>query len=121
MGWASHNDGGFCKMASVCPGGLIIMHLSLWYAPLGRTLGGGVNENFSPALLFSCCFEVRIIPHCDPEYLFPEFHVNGPFNDAVYNIRRRCCAISFSQGLYNYKSFGLPFASFHKEHANLQY
>ena len=66
MGWASHNDGGFHKMASVCPGGvnhntfivmvcppgaylvgLIITHLSLWYAPRG--IPGGVNENFSPA------------------------------------------------------------------------
>ena len=48
QGWVSHNKGEFHKMASVCPGGLIITPLSLWYAP--GVYPGGVNENVSPVL-----------------------------------------------------------------------
>ena len=45
-GWASHNDGGSVKRLQYALGGLIITHLSLWYAPLGRTLGGGLMKTF---------------------------------------------------------------------------
>ena len=46
QGWVSHNKGGFIKWLQYAPRGLIIMPLSLWYAPRG--VPRGVNENFSP-------------------------------------------------------------------------
>ena len=45
--WLATTLGGFRKMAAVCPRGLIITHLSLWYTPRSVP-GGGVNENISP-------------------------------------------------------------------------
>ena len=49
MRWAIRNDGGFWKTASVRPGGLIPTIKLFSLTPRG-VHGGGVNENFSPAV-----------------------------------------------------------------------
>ena len=49
------------------PGGLIITHLLLWYAPPGRT-GGGVNENISPASNSWCKVKLIFIGHSGSNY-----------------------------------------------------